>query len=350
MEFSYTDEQRLIGETAFAFFAENATSERTRAAMAGAGVDAALWVSFCRELGLSGIALAEEAGGAGMGLVELAIVAEAAGAQVAALPMLGSLALSAQAIAAGGSEAQRAAWLPGLVSGESIAAWVEDEDLRVDADGRLSGGSRFVAHAAAAGLLVVTDGRGAWLVRADAPGVRITAQTSMDQTRPLGDVRLDGAVGEPLADPAAALAAARRAGLVVLAAEALGGAQACLDRTVAYAKERIQFGRPIGSFQALQHRAAEMFGELQLTRSAVEAALAACDEDAADLPALASLAKAVASDTAQLLANQMIQLHGGIGMTHEHDAGLYLKRALVLGQSYGSAAFHRERWGGLNGY
>jgi len=117
-----------------------------------------------------------------------------------------------------------------------------------------------------------------------------------------------------------------------------------------YLKTRVQFGQLIGSFQALQHRASEMFGELQLTRSAVEAALAAIDADDPQLPSLASLAKAMANGTAHRITCEMVQLHGGIGMTHEHDAGLYLKRSRVAEQAYGSSSFHRERWARLNGY
>ena len=198
MDFVFTDEQRMIAETAQAFFTENATSERTRAAMAADGIDHALWQAFCQELGLSGIGIPEAAGGAGLGLVELAIIAEAAGAQVAALPMFGSLALAAQAIAAGGSEAQREAWLPGLLSGETIAAHVPADDLVAEGD-RLTGSCAFVAHGSAAQLLLVNGAGGSWLVRADAPGVTVTAQTTMDQTRPYARVTLTGAEGELLA-------------------------------------------------------------------------------------------------------------------------------------------------------
>jgi alkylation response protein AidB-like acyl-CoA dehydrogenase len=162
----------------------------------------------------------------------------------------------------------------------------------------------------------------------------------VDDAAVLGEV--DG--GAPLLD---AVLDRARAGL---AAELLGLAEQAFETTTEYLKTRVQFGQVIGSFQALQHRAAEMFAELQLTRSAVEAAFVAIDEGSPDLPALASLAKALAGNTAKLIANQMIQLHGGIGMTHEHDAGLYVKRALVAGHYYGNAAFHRERWGRLQGY
>jgi alkylation response protein AidB-like acyl-CoA dehydrogenase len=135
-----------------------------------------------------------------------------------------------------------------------------------------------------------------------------------------------------------------------LAAEMLGGAVQALEVTLDHLKTRVQFGQIIGGFQALQHRAAALLGEIELTRSAVETALAALDEGAADAPQLASLAKALAGDTFRLAANEMIQLHGGIGMTEEHDAGLFLKRARVAEATWGGAAFHRERWGRLAGY
>ncbi len=346
MDFAFTDEQAMIAETARAFFAENATSARTRAAMAAtgkdAGIDRALWTAFCAELGLSGVGIAEEVGGTGLGLVELAIIAEAAGATVAALPMLGSLALSAQAIAAGGTDAQRAEALPGLLSGEAIAAYVHDAALSADGD-RLTGASAFVAHGAAADLFVVTSNDGAWLVAADAPGVAVTAQTTMDQTRPLACVALNGAVGAPLADPARAIAAAHRTGFVAAAAEALGGAQACLDRTVDYAKERIQFGRPIGSFQAYKHRLADMMVEIEQARSAVYWAACAADEEAPDAALALHAAKSFAADTCFKCAGDMIQLHGGIGFTWEHDAHLFFKRARSLQTLLGDGAWHREQ-------
>ncbi|WP_395336601.1 acyl-CoA dehydrogenase family protein [Novosphingobium sp. BL-8H] len=342
MEFAFTDEQQMIAETARAFFAENATSARTRAAMEGDGIDTALWRDFCEELGFSGISIPEAAGGAGLGLVELAIIAEAAGAHVAALPMLGSLMLCAPAIAAGGNETQREEWLPGLLSGATIAAFVEDPSLIVQ-NGRLTGGSRYVAHGALAGLFVVTDGSGAWLVRRDAVGVSVTAQTTMDQTRPLAEVRFDGAVAEALADPAEGLAAANRTALVGLAAEALGGAQASLDRTVEYAKERVQFGRPIGSFQAYKHRLADMMVEIEQARSAVYWAACAVDEGSAEAPLALHAAKSFAADTGFRCAADMIQLHGGIGFTWEHDAHLFFKRARSIQTLLGKGDWHREQ-------
>ena len=341
MEFAFTDEQQMIAETARAFFTEHATSERTRKAMASDGIDRALWDGFCRELALSGIGLPEEAGGAGLGMVELAIIAEAAGAQVAALPMLGSLVQAAQAIAAGGSAAQRSEWLPRLISGESIAGYCHDAALRANGD-RLTGGSRFVTHGASADLFVVTDGRALWIVRADAPGVTVSAQTSMDQTRPFAHVALADAPGERLPQPEKALAAADRAAFIVAAAEALGGAQACLDRTVDYAKERVQFGRPIGSFQAYKHRLADMMIEIEQARSAVYWAACAVDEGAEEAALALHAAKSFATDSFFRCAGDMIQLHGGIGFTWEHDAHLFFKRARSLQAMLGNNNGHRE--------
>ncbi|MBS0477035.1 MAG: acyl-CoA dehydrogenase family protein [Proteobacteria bacterium] len=346
MDFALSDEQQMIADTARAFFSENATCERTRQAMAAggadAGIDRELWRAFCTDLGLSGVGIAEAAGGAGLGLVELALVAEAAGAQVAALPMLGSLALCAQAVAAGGTAAQRDAILPALLSGEAIAAYVHDPALRAEGD-LLTGESRFVLHGGAAQWFVVTSNSGAWIVPADAPGVTVRIQTTMDQTRPLACVTLTGAQGQPLTDPPAAIARAHTCGFITLAAEALGGAQATLDRTVAYAMERVQFGRPIASFQAYKHRLADMMIEIEQARSAVWWAACAADEasDEADLAVHA--AKAFCADTYFMCAGNMIQLHGGIGFTWEHDAHLYFKRSRAIMSSLGDGAWHREQ-------
>jgi alkylation response protein AidB-like acyl-CoA dehydrogenase len=342
MDFVFTDEQRMIAETARAFFNENATSERTRAAMAADGIDHALWQAFCQELGLSGIGIPEAAGGAGLGLVELAIIAEAAGAQTAALPMFGSLALVAQAIAAGGSEAQRDAWLPALLSGETIAAHVAADDLVADGD-CLTGSCAFVAHGTAAQLLLVSGAGGSWLVRADAPGVMVTSQTTMDQTRPFARVTLEGVPADQLADPTAGEQAAMAAGLLTLAAEGLGLAQAALDRTVAYARDRVQFGRAIGSFQAYKHRLADMMVEIEQARSAVYWAACAVDEGSDEAALALHAAKSFCADTAFRCAGDMIQLHGGIGFTWEHDAHLFFKRARALQTRMGKGDRHRER-------
>ena len=341
MEFAFTDEQKMIAETAQAFFRENATSGRTRKAMAADGIDRELWSAFCTELGLSGVGVPEEHGGAGLGLVEMAILFEAAGSQVCALPMLGSLALATQAIAAGGSDTQKAEWLTRLLSGESIAGYVHDPDLQADGN-VLTGECSFVAHGGSADLFYVTGRSGGWLVCAGHPGVEVSLQTTMDQTRPLARVTLAGVTGEPLSDPAAASLAARNAGFVALAAEALGGAQEALDRTVAYSRERVQFGRPIGSFQAYKHRLADMMIEIEQARSAVYWAACAVDENSDEAPIALHAAKSFCADTYFMVAGNMIQLHGGIGFTWEHDAHLFFKRARSIQSMLGSGNWHRE--------
>ena len=341
MEFVFTEEQAMIAETARTFFAENATSERTRKAMAGDGVDRALWSGFCSELGLAGIALPEAYGGAGLGMVEFASVAEAAGAQVAALPLL-SLATAARAIAAGGTEAQKAEWLPKLAAGEVIAACEGLPNFSVDGD-RLTAELDLVPHGAVADLIVLVSPQGAWIIRTDAPGVSIRQRMTMDQTRPLALVSLDGVAAEPLGDAKAAIAAVHSGGWICLAAEALGGAQACLDRTVAYAKERVQFGRPIGSFQAYKHRLADMMIEIEQARSAVYWAACAVDEGSDEATLALHAAKSFCADTFFKCAADMIQLHGGIGFTWEHDAHLFFKRARSIQSMLGDGNFHREQ-------
>jgi len=340
MEFAFTDEQQMIADTARAFFAEHATSARTRAAMAADGLDRALWHGFASELGLAGIALPERHGGAGLGMIELALVAEAAGAQVAALPLLGH-AMIGQAIAGGGSEDQQAAWLPRLAAGELIAAVVCAPDAQA-IGGRLTGRFALVPHGGVADLLLVLGRSDAWLVDLAAAGVAVSTPVTMDQTRPLATVALDEAPAEPLADGAAAIGAAMAAGWICLAAEALGGAQETLDRTVAYARERVQFGRPIGSFQAYKHRLADMMIEIEQARSAVYWAACAVDEQSAEAAIALHAAKSFAADTFFMCAGNMIQLHGGIGFTWEHDAHLFFKRARSIQTLLGHGAAHRE--------
>lgn len=329
MRFAFTEEQAMIAATAQAFFAEHATSERTRAAMAGDGIDRALWHAFTRDLGLAGVALPEAFGGVGLGMVEFAILAEAAGAQVAALPFIASLALAAPAVLAGGSDAQRAARLPAIAAGTTIASFAV-----ADAP---------VPHGAAATLFVIDTGAAVLLVNGDDPRTELTALTTMDRTRPYARLSFDTAAAEPLADPGAARAAAWQCGAIAIAADALGGAQACLDRTVAYSRERVQFGRTIGSFQAVKHRLADMMVAIEQARSAVYWAACAADENAPDALLAVHAAKAFATDTYARCAGDMIQLHGGIGFTWEHDAHLFFKRAQSDRTLMGTPEWHREQ-------
>ena len=341
MDFAFTDEQQMIAETVQGFFGENATSERTRAAMADNGLDRALYSEFCAELGLGGVIVPESDGGVGLGHVEMAIVAEAAGYNVAALPLL-NLNICTAMLSAGGTEAQKSELLPALLSGEKIGAAVGNDTVTFEGN-TLSGTFEFVPHANVADFFILAHPEQAWVVAAEAEGLTVKTHTTMDQTRPLATLVLDGVVGEPLADAQAAIAASQPAAWITLAAEALGGAQACLDRTIEYSKERVQFGRPIGSFQAYKHRVADMMIEIEQARSAVYWAACANDENSDDPQLALHAAKAFCADTFSKCASDMIQLHGGIGFTWEHDAHLFFKRARSIQTLLLDGNWHREQ-------
>lgn len=329
------------------------------------------------QMGWTGIIIPEAHGGLDFGYRSMGLVLEQCGRTLAASPLHSSALVGASALALGGSEAQKAHWLPGIADGSIIAALAADEGpshapysvsataIQQGNDWVINGIKRPVADGMAADLFVVTarttgasseeQGITLFLVPAGSTGLIRNELDQIDARRPcelhLKDVQLpaDAVLGTP--DHGAGLLDSvldrARAGL---AAELLGLAEQAFETTVEYMKTRVQFDRPIGSFQALQHRAADLFGEIQLARAAVEDALDAIDAGSPQIPQLASLAKSLAGECATLVAKQMIQLHGGIGMTHEHDAGLYLKRALTAAQYHGSPAFHRDRWGRLNGY
>ena len=341
MDFAFTEEQVMIAETVQSFFADNATSRRTRDAMASDGFDRQTWQSFCEELGLSGLLIPEDFGGSALGMVEFANIAEAAGAQVAAIPLLGQT-MAGQAIAAGGTQEQKSKWLPKLASGEIVAATGSSAELKSDGN-TLSGTITMIPHGNVAELFILSNGSGAWIVESSANGFSVETPTTMDQTRPLAKIILDDVTGDPLGDYDAAMAASKAVGWICLAAEALGGAQACLDRTVAYSNERVQFGRVIGSFQAYKHRAADMMIEIEQARSAVYWAACALDEGSDDAVLAIHAAKSFCADTFFKCAGDMIQLHGGIGFTWEHDAHLFFKRARSIQTLMLDGNWHREQ-------
>jgi alkylation response protein AidB-like acyl-CoA dehydrogenase len=321
MRFAFTEEQAMIAETATALFAAEATSERTRAAMAKDGFDRALWTSLS-ETGLVGAHMPGETGGADLGMVELAIIAEAAGAQVAAVPLISTICVLSALQADGRSD------LIERILGEGlVATFAPNGDL--------------VSHGGVADLLLI----GSDLFEREA--VTVTPCTTMDQTRPYARVV---ASGEPVARLSAeAVEAAQRTGWIAVAADALGGAQACLDRTVAYTKDRQQFGRPIGGFQAIKHRLADMMVDIEQARSAVYWAACAVDEGADDAEIALHSAKAFAADAYATCAAAMVQLHGGIGFTWEHDAHLFFKRAQADRSLFGAPSWHREQIASLIG-
>jgi alkylation response protein AidB-like acyl-CoA dehydrogenase len=262
-----------------------------------------------------------------------------------------------------GGEADLAAWLPPIASGERTAtlAWLEpgcgwglDEVAmasRPDGDAFvLEGRKRFVVDGHGAGLWLVVararDGLGLFALEAGSPGVKTEPIAPLDPTRRLADLELDGARATAVGEPGAAQPGLERAlceAAAQLSLECLGGAQACLDMAVAYAKQRVQFARPIGSFQAIKHRCADMLLELECARAAAYWAAWACAEGDAELPRAASLAKALTSETYMQCAASNIQIHGGIGVTHEADPNLYYKRARASEELLGAPSWHRAR-------
>jgi alkylation response protein AidB-like acyl-CoA dehydrogenase len=324
MNFDLSDDQREIKETARALLAERSSFERVRAAAEGAGYDESLWQELCA-LGWTGIGIPEEHGGVGLGVVELAVLAEELGYAVTPTRFLAN-ALAALVIGSAGSEDQRARWLPGLASGEApgTVAYAHDgvAELVPDAVG-------------AAAIVLVEDGR-ATLV--DATAATVEPRETIDPTRTYARVSSDD--GEAL--PGTIAHGLDRAE-IVLSAELVGVAQRALELTVDYAKTRTQFGHPIGVFQAVSHRCAEMLLETEGARSAVYGAAWAADADPDELPFAASVAKAAAADAGKRVTASAIQVHGGVGFTWEADLHWLFKRAHLDAAQLGSAREHRAR-------
>ena len=318
------------------------------------GYDPAVWKSQA-EMGWAGILIPEEFGGVGMGYLSLGLVLEQLGRNLSATPLAATAAATA-AILLGGTDAQKSEWLPKIASGEVVATVAFDEGpnfapdkiATAVSDGKLTGTKAFVAEGDSATLFVVSATDGVYLV-ANGEGVTRSRRVVADM-RSHAEVRFDGAAAEALSGGTGLITQVSDRAAVATAAELLGLCEAAFATTNDYLKVRVQFGQVLASFQALQHRMAKMFTELELMRSAVEGALEAIDSGRSDIDQAVSLAKAVAGDTAKLVSREMVQLHGGIGMTDEHDAGLYLKRSAVLETMWGNAAYHRERFARLNGY
>ena len=364
MGFVLTEEQTMLKDAAADFMAGRlpVTALRdTRDKAPDARFDGATWKDMA-EMGWAGVIVPEAHGGSGFGVQGLGVILEQQGRKLATTPVLQTALIGASAYELMGSEAQSAEWLPKIASGEKTFAFAVDEGAhhapfgtkaRVE-NGTLSGKKVFVHDGAGADQFLVLakdgDALGLYRVAADADGVDVLALDTVD-SRPAADIVFDGAVAERLErsseDAIEALLDRARIGV---AAELLGLAEAAFEMTGDYLRTRTQFGQLIGSFQALQHRAAIMFSELELTRSCVTAALSAVDDGANDIRELASLAKARAAETAHLVTNETVQMHGGIGMTDAHDSGLYLKRARVLEHLYGGETFHRDRYAKLNAY
>ncbi|WGX96090.1 acyl-CoA dehydrogenase [Nocardioides sp. L-11A] len=315
----------------------------------GARIDRELWRRACDQLGVAGLDLPEDLGGAASGFGALAVVLRECGRVLAPLPVLGSVVLGQGLLLAAGDDAALAELLPGLLGGELVLAAVLDApDLEVvaeGADGRLTGRLGEVVDGMSADLLLVVDGSGRlWLVGPEDDGVDRRTMPSMDLVRDFAVVTLTSAparrVGDRLA--ADALARLRRARTAAVACEQHGGAEAVLAATVAYTLDRVQFGRRIGSFQAVKHRCADLAIELDLSLSAVEHAAWAVQEDADVAPLAVAMAGATCGPAYLRCALENVQLHGGIGFTWEHSAHLHVRRAESDLALFGDAERHRE--------
>ncbi|MEQ1754368.1 MAG: acyl-CoA dehydrogenase family protein [Micropepsaceae bacterium] len=367
--FTFSEEQRILKESAREFMRHKCPVDRFRKMRDEKknGRDPELWRSMA-ELGWTGILVPEVYGGSELGVASLGLVLEETGRTLASSPLLSTSMIGASALMLGGGDALQKAWLPKIANGEAIMALAIDESShhapeRVAVSARKSGGGyalsgtkRYVPDGHLADLLIVsartsgtiedTTGITLFLVNADAKGVSREELITVD-SRGAADFHFDDAGAEPIGvfdRGAVLLEQLLDRARVGLAAEMLGQAQESFEQTTEYLKTRRQFGQVIGGFQALQHRAAKMFTDIELTRSCVLAALDALDKDAQNSAEWASLAKARACETLHLVSNETVQMFGGIGMTDAHDAGLFLKRARVAEGLYGGESYHRDRY------
>jgi alkylation response protein AidB-like acyl-CoA dehydrogenase len=324
MDFAFSQEQQELASMVRSLLAKRADPAAVRAAMESeAGYDEALWQTLCEQIGAAALAIPEEYDGAGFSLFEALIVLEEVGRSLAPSPLLSSL-VTAEALLAGGSEDAKSRLLPRIAMGEVAAIMLDD--------GPVLEGDRATV------LLAVTDDG---LVEVDPGSVTRTWAESMDQTIRLAHVDLSGATTTPAGGGPAAAARARLVGAAGCAALQAGLAARALEMTVTYSKERVQFGRAIGSFQALKHRMADMLVLLEMSRSASWAASYAVSSSADNAERLTHVAKSYCADALDQIAGETVQLHGGIAITWEHDAHLVFKRAHALGQLFGQAHEHR---------
>ncbi len=370
MNFAFTEEQQELRAAARAFLAEASSSERVRAAMSSElGYDPGVWKRIGSELGWAAAIVPEACGGLGLGAVELVGLVEVMGEALLCSPFFATVCLAAQGVLAAGSDEQQQRYLGPIAEGQARAALATAEpglahdevalEARRDGDAyRLAGTKRYAIDGHSADWIIVSarapgsrgdDGVSLFAVPSDADGLERRALPTMDLTRRQAELRFAGVcvpASARLGEEGAAAPALRRAldlGAIALAAESVGGAQRCLDLSVAYAKQREQFGRPIGSFQAIKHKCADMMVRVETARSAAYYAACAAAEDAPDLPVAASLAKAYCSEAYYHCAAESIQIFGGVGFTWEYDPHLYFKRARASESLLGTPAWHRER-------
>ena len=363
MNFGFSEEQEELRRMVRRFLEEKSPESEVRRLMATPdGYDTAVWDQMAKELALQGLGIPEEFGGQGFGPVELYVVFEEMGAALFCSPYFSTVALAANALLLVGTDADQSTYLPGIASGETIAtvALTDDAglwDLAKTSTSATASGEDFVVNGvrsyvtdgSTASLLLVpamtTKGLSLFAVVGDARGVERETLPTMDQTRKQSRIvfsdapaKLVGVEGEALAGLETTLQVAAAA----LAAEQVGGAQRVLNNAVEYAKNRVQFGRPIGSFQAIKHKCADMLLDVESAKSAAYYAAWAAQERNDELPIAASLAKSFCSEAYFHCAAENIQIHGGIGFTWEHHAHLYFKRAKSSELFMGDPGYHRE--------
>ncbi len=368
MNFAFSEEQEQLREAVRKFLeAKSPESEVRRLMETTEGYDPAVWKQMANELGLQSLHIPEAYGGQGFTFVELGMVLEEQGRALLCAPYFSTVVLAANAILNAGSEDEKGALLPGIASGETIATLAFTEpNGKWDADGitmeatqsgdgfTLNGTKMFVLDGHTADLIVVVartagssgeDGISFFTVAGDASGLTRTALATMDQTRKQAKLEFSNVSAAKLGETGAGWAALSKTldqAAVGLSNEMVGGAQFVLEASVQYAKDRVQFGRPIGSFQAIKHKCADMLLEVESAKSAAYYSAWAAAEDNDELPVVASLAKAYCSDAYFHAAAENIQIHGGIGFTWEHNAHLYFKRAKSSEILLGDATYHRE--------
>ena len=351
MNFDLTDEQRMLQETVAQYVENECPMAKLREIFDGDdGHDPVLWKGLV-ELGVAGLAISDEYGGAGLEMLDLAVVAETLGHGAFPGPFFNH-ALGALAIELGGSDAQKEAWLPKLASGEAMATIAVGEadggwdsgDWILQAGDTLTGTKPMVPFASYADVIVVgVAGGGLVLVEPGSAGVSHQRIDGADRTRRLDDVSFENTPCEALPNGAAAWSKVRDAGLVLLAADAIGGAQRCLEMSVAYAKTREQFGVIIGQFQALKHQLADMAVAVEPSRGLYWYAAHALDHVEEEAERTAAIAKAHITDNFMQVARDAVEAHGGIGFTWEGDVQIWFKRAMFDRAFLGAPGVHRAR-------
>jgi alkylation response protein AidB-like acyl-CoA dehydrogenase len=358
------EELRDLRLTARGFFAKYSDEQAVRAAMdSDDGFDRTVWTAMADQLGLQGLLVPEEFGGTGFGFKHLQIVMEEMGRALVCAPYLSTAVLAVSALLASGDATQCTKLLPAIADGTLVATvaftdrrgrWVASDDhvraTNNDAGWHLTGTRHYVLDGAAADVALVAaatdDGPGLFIVDASARGYSATPVETLDMTRRQANVTFDHTDATPVGTIGRARAYlnhALNAALAALAAEQVGGARRLLEMSVEYAQVREQFGRPIGSFQAIKHKCADMLVEVESSTSAAYAACTAIEEDFEETSLLCSLAKAYCSEAYCHVAAENIQVHGGIGFTWEHPAHLYFRRAKSTEMLFGTPAYHRER-------